>query len=76
MPGRVQTHLEDLETLLARDQVARGRDILAALGTEVVIHSSGTAQIRGDLGKAPSLVSGRQGDSVLSWLGEEDSNPH
>ncbi|MDP2959348.1 MAG: recombinase family protein, partial [Longimicrobiales bacterium] len=75
LPQRVQAYLEDLETLLARDQVARGKDILAALGTEILIHPDGRAEIRGDLGKALALVSGRQRESVLSWLGEEDSNP-
>jgi site-specific DNA recombinase len=76
LPERVQAHLEDLETLLARNQVGRGKDILAALGTEIAICPDGRAEIRGDLGKALVLVSGRQRESVLSWLGEEDSNPH
>ena len=76
LPDRVQAYLEDLETLLATQQVERGKEILAALGIEVVIHPSGTAEIRGDVRKALALVSGRQRESVLRWLGEEDSNPH
>jgi len=49
LPKRVQAYLEDLETLLARYQVERGKDILASLGMEVVISADGTAEIRGDL---------------------------
>ncbi len=48
LPERVQAYLEDLETLLARKQVERGKDILASLGTEVLIHPDGI-EIHGDL---------------------------
>ena len=74
LPSRVQAHLEDLEALLASDQVERGKDVLASLGTEVVISPDGTAEIRGDLRKVLDFV-GRRQKSVVSWLGEEDSNP-
>ncbi len=75
LPERVQAYLEDLERLLAQQRVEEGKHILAALGTEILIRADGTAEIRGDLCKALVLVSGRQRESVVSWLGEEDSNP-
>ncbi len=52
LPERVKERLDDLGTLLARDQVDRGKDILAGLGTEVLIGPDGVAEIRGDLRKA------------------------
>lgn len=70
LPARVQAYLEDLETLLAQDQIERGKDILASLGTEILIHPTGTAEIRGDLRKALTLARGRTGGRVISWLGE------
>ncbi len=48
LPERVQAYLEDLEILLARKQIERGKNILAGLGTEVLIHPNGI-EIRGDL---------------------------
>lgn len=75
LPERVQAYLSDLETLLAQDQVERGKDILAALGTEVIVYPD-KVSIKGDLGKALTAVSGRDRGNVVSWLGEEDSNPH
>ena len=68
LPERVQAYLEDLETLLAKEQIERGKDILASLGTEIVIHPEGTADIRGDFHKALAVVSGRHRESVVSWL--------
>ncbi len=44
-------YLEDLETLLARKQIERGKDILASLATEVLIHPD-EIEIRGDLRRA------------------------
>jgi hypothetical protein len=70
LPERVQAILEDLETLLASGHVARGKDILAALGTEIIISHEGTAEIRGDLRKALTLVSGQRDKSMVAWLGE------
>lgn len=37
LPKRVQAYMEDLETLLAKRQVERDKDMLASLGTEIVI---------------------------------------
>ncbi len=73
LPKRVQAYLEDLETLLARHQVERGKDILASLGMEVVISADGTAEIRGDLRKALTLVSSRK-ESESLWSGEPHSS--
>ncbi len=73
LPKRVQAYLENLETLLARHQVERGKDILASLGTEVAIGADGTTEIRGDLRKALTLVSSRKESSLL-WSGEWDSS--
>ena len=76
LPARVQAYLEDLEELLAQRHVEEGKNILAGLGTEVLIRADGTAEIRGDLRKALLLTAPRKtGESVISWLGEEDSNP-
>ncbi|HLW47328.1 MAG TPA: hypothetical protein VKW09_06120 [bacterium] len=75
LPERVQAYLEDLDALLAGDQIERGKQILASLGTEVIISPDGTAEIRGDLGKAIRLLGQRRRDRSLWWLGEEDSNP-
>ncbi|MGH2626415.1 MAG: hypothetical protein ACRDHY_07180 [Anaerolineales bacterium] len=76
LPERVQAYLEDLEALLAQKHVAEGKHILAGLGTEILISPDGKAEIRGDLRKALVLVASRRGrESVVSWLGEEDSNP-
>ncbi len=57
LPGRVEAYLEDLETLLARDQVERGKEILETLGTKILVSPDGTAEIRGDLGKSLKLHS-------------------
>ncbi len=76
LPERVGAYLKDLETLLAQNQIERGKDILASLGTQIVLRPDGTAEIRGDLGKVLAVVSGRRKESSLLWLGEEDSNPH
>ncbi len=51
IPEQVMKRLDDLATLLARHQVERGKEVLVALGTEVLIGPDGTAEIRGDLGK-------------------------
>ena len=75
LPRRVQEHLANLETLLARDQVGRGKEILASLGTEILISADGTAEVRGDLRKALTLLSSRK-DSAVLWSGERESNPH
>ena len=55
--------------------MARDKDILAALGTEILIRPDGTAEVRADLRKALTLVGGQRNETVLRWLGEEDSNP-
>lgn len=75
LPERVQAHLEDLERLLAGDQVARGKEILASLGTEVVIAPDGTAEIRGDLRKAIVLVGGEWSRKYTSVAGAEGFEP-
>jgi site-specific DNA recombinase len=75
LPERVQTYLEDLENLLAGDQVARGKEILASLGTEVVISPDGTAEILGDLGKAIVLVGGEWAKKYTSVAGAEGFEP-
>ncbi len=71
LPQRVKEHLDNLETLLARDQVDRGKEVLAALGTEVLIGPDGVAEIRGDLGKAI----GPMGPELHSMAGAEGFEP-
>jgi hypothetical protein len=75
LPERVQAYLEDLEGLLAGDQVPRGKEILASLGTEVVIFPDGTAEIRGDLGKAIVLAGGERLREYTSVAGAEGFEP-
>lgn len=75
LPERVQAYLENLETLLARDQVERGKDILASLGTEVVISPDGTAEIRGDMRKVLSLVDGLAGRMFTSVVASRGFEP-
>ncbi|OFX28918.1 MAG: hypothetical protein A2Z07_00845 [Armatimonadetes bacterium RBG_16_67_12] len=53
-----------MESLLVEEQVERGKEILASLGTEVSINSDGAAKIRSDLRKAITLVSGRGGQKL------------
>jgi site-specific DNA recombinase len=74
LPEKIAQAVADLETLLASHQVARGKDILAALGTEIVLTPTAAgleAEIRGSLRQAVTLAGGS-----IPWLGEEDSNPH
>ncbi len=70
LPERVQVILKDLETLLTSGHVARGKHILAALGTEIIIGPEGMAEICGDLRKALTLISGQRDKSLVAWLGE------
>lgn len=56
---------------MAGDRVARGKEILASLGTEVVISPDGTAEIRGDLGKAIVLAGGEQLRKYTSVAGAD-----
>lgn len=71
LPERVQRYLEGLEKLLAQGQVERGKDILAALGTEILINPDGTAEIRGDLRKTLALVGARRRGEYSSVAGAE-----
>jgi hypothetical protein len=65
-----------LEELLASRQIERGKQILAGLGTLVIINPDGTAEIRGELGRALGFIGpSRKPEGSLWWLGEEDSNP-
>jgi site-specific DNA recombinase len=87
LPELITGYLEDLETLLAAEEVDRGRDILSALVEEVHLHplaSNGAgpaveAEVRGDVRRVLRLVARTRGSETRGggrWLGEEDSNPH
>ena len=67
LPRRGEGYIQDLEALMAKN-VGRGKEVLASLGTEILVDSVGTAEIRGDLREALP-------ESKVLWLGEEDSNP-
>ncbi len=76
LPARIARAVADLETLLTARQVERGKDILAALGAEVVLTPTAEgleAEIRGNLRQAVTTLAAPGGSEV--WLGEEDSNP-
>ncbi len=84
LPDMVQGCMEDLEALLAAKQVEKGKDLLASLIQEVVLHpvpenGSGPqleAEIKGDIQRVLTLQAARaRGKGQLRWLGEEDSNP-
>jgi hypothetical protein len=67
----VQAYLDDLQALLARREIERGKDLLASLGTKVLIAPDGLVEIQGNLAKALlTTTAGSQRDSVVSWLGE------
>ena len=72
LPESIQAYLEDLETFLAKEHVAEGRSILAALRTQILIRPNGTVEIGGDLRATLKLiVPKRDSESVFRWLGEE-----
>ncbi len=82
LPELVRQYLDDLNTLLAAEQVDRGKDILAALGTTVRLHPHGDhleAEIAGKVGKLLLLAASKThsgfNSTAFRWLGEEDSNP-
>ena len=74
LPGRVQSLMNDLETLLANKQVDAGRAILAALATEITLTPNRTgliAHVRGSAGKVLHLVAtGKTREVQNRWLGE------
>src|SRR5439155_12844412 len=54
LPNRVRRYLDDLDSLLAVQQINRGKEILAGLDTEVVLRPAGdhlNAEISGHLGR-------------------------
>lgn len=78
LPERVRGHLNDLDTLLAVNQVNRGKEILATLDAQIVLRPAGdhlNAEISGNLGRVFALVAAKDRRGSNSWLGEEDSNP-
>ncbi len=71
-------HLNDLDTLLAVNQVNRGKEILATLDAQIVLRPAGdhlNAEISSHLGRVFALVAAKDRRGSNSWLGEEDSNP-
>jgi hypothetical protein len=70
LPEKIAAAIADLETLLVAQQVARGKDILAALGAEVILTPTSAgleAEIRGSLRQAVTSLVAPKGSEV--WLG-------
>lgn len=59
LPDRMRQHLDNLDNLLAMQQVSRGKEILATLDAEVVLQPAGdhlNAEISGNLGRVFMLA--------------------
>lgn len=81
LPEFVRSYLDDLDTLLASEQIDRGKAILQALDTTITLYPCGEhleAEIGGKLERLlvleASKARGGFNSEALCWLGEEDSN--
>jgi hypothetical protein len=83
LPAVVTETLEALTRSWEAGDVADGKRLLAALGTQIRLQPNGTgleAHVSGDLERVlrlavPRGVAGTFNSRAFCWLGEEDSNP-
>jgi site-specific DNA recombinase len=76
LPELVRERFSNLEALLADKQIERGKQILAAFDTKVLLHPCGDhleVEIKGRVEGIFTLLGSTEGQK--RWLGEEDSNP-